>query len=85
MVRSASTPLGDTIWPRMSSKKTSMNLLKYFVNTRFIDSWNVVGALERLNDITRSTPTTTDVGAASCHPPKSIFPAPPPWSMFPAG
>ncbi|KAL5973287.1 hypothetical protein ACLOJK_029937 [Asimina triloba] len=33
----------------------------------------------------RSTPTTTDVGAASCHPPKSILPAPPPWSIFPAG
>ncbi|KAL5985590.1 hypothetical protein ACLOJK_027576 [Asimina triloba] len=33
----------------------------------------------------KSTPTTTDVGAASCHPPKSILPAPPPWSIFPAG
>ncbi|KAL5987603.1 hypothetical protein ACLOJK_035352 [Asimina triloba] len=33
----------------------------------------------------RSTPTTTDVGAASCHPPKSILSAPPPWSIFPAG
>ncbi|KAL6012986.1 hypothetical protein ACLOJK_003476 [Asimina triloba] len=33
----------------------------------------------------RSTPTITDVGAASCHPPKSILPAPPPWSIFPAG
>ncbi|KAL6008407.1 hypothetical protein ACLOJK_033917 [Asimina triloba] len=32
----------------------------------------------------RSTPTTTDVGAASCHPPKSILPAPPSWSIFPA-
>ncbi|KAL5991814.1 hypothetical protein ACLOJK_012725 [Asimina triloba] len=33
----------------------------------------------------KSTPTTTDVGAASCHPPKSILPAPPQWSIFPAG
>ncbi|KAL5999446.1 hypothetical protein ACLOJK_037731 [Asimina triloba] len=36
-------------------------------------------------DADRSTPTTTDVGATSCHPPKSILPAPPPWSIFPAG
>ncbi|KAL5995021.1 hypothetical protein ACLOJK_025079 [Asimina triloba] len=29
-----------------------------------------------------STPTTTDVGAVSCHPPKSILPAPPPSPFF---
>ncbi|KAL5979144.1 hypothetical protein ACLOJK_019041 [Asimina triloba] len=37
------------------------------------------------NIIDRPTPTTTDVGAASCYPTKSILPAPPPWSIFPAG
>ncbi|KAL6001592.1 hypothetical protein ACLOJK_007337 [Asimina triloba] len=48
-----------------------------------VQSWQQTQPVTVARD--RSTPTTTDVSAASCHPPKSILPAPPPWSIFLAG
>ncbi|KAL5972469.1 hypothetical protein ACLOJK_039273 [Asimina triloba] len=59
---------------------------------QFRSEVSIIGKIQHVNLVAlkalkgdRSTPTTTDVGAASCHPPKSILPAPPPWSIFPAG
>jgi hypothetical protein len=50
----------DMLRPRrivdeISSKNTKTNLCRYRRNTSFITAWNVVGALERPNGMTRNS------------------------------